>query len=185
MSTASACAYLTGVKVGRLTVQSHAGREGKRHYWNCQCECGAMARVQTCHLTAGSTRSCGCLAKERARETLVQRSTKHGGRYTRLYSIWTGMKKRCHYPKHKYFKNYGAQGITVCDAWRNDFSAFRDWALANGYAPHLTINRDDTTKGYEPSNCNWMTRHEQEQHKWRSDLNRKRVHDAAEDRVAA
>ena len=29
------------------------------------------------------------------------------------------------------------------------------WALANGYAAHLTIDREKNDRGYEPSNCHW------------------------------
>jgi hypothetical protein len=32
--------------------------------WSCLCECGETAIVQTGHLTAGRTSSCGCLKRE-------------------------------------------------------------------------------------------------------------------------
>lgn len=35
--------------------------------------------------------------------------------------------------------------------------AFRAWALANGYASNLTIDRRDNDRGYEPGNCRWVT----------------------------
>ena len=46
-------------------------------------------------------------------------------------------------------------GHRMDPAWRNDFSAFRDWALANGYGPGLSLNRRDKDKGYMPANCRW------------------------------
>ena len=56
------------------------------------------------------------------------------------------------------YKNYGARGIKICDEWKNDFKAFYDWAMSNGYADNLTIDRIDVNGNYEPSNCRWVTK---------------------------
>jgi hypothetical protein len=74
----------------------------------------------------------------------------------RLRNIWYNMKHRCYNPKNIGFKNYGGRGITVCDEWRNDYSAFERWALTNGYAPDLTNDRINNDGNYEPGNCQWI-----------------------------
>ena len=76
---------------------------------------------------------------------------------SRLYHIWEGIKSRCLNPKSKDFHNYGGRGITVCPEWTNDYTKFRDWALNNGYADNLTIDRIENDGNYEPNNCQWIT----------------------------
>lgn len=80
---------------------------------------------------------------------------KHGGSKTRLYTIWINMKSRCYNPKCKEYRWYGAKGIKVCNEWLNDFSAFHEWAISNGYSDKLTIDRENCNGNYEPSNCRW------------------------------
>lgn len=76
----------------------------------------------------------------------------------KLRPVWRGMKNRCFNPKAPKFKYYGARGITVCDEWKENYQAFFDWAMANGYEESLTLDRIDTNGNYEPSNCRWVTR---------------------------
>lgn len=52
---------------------------------------------------------------------------------------------------------YGGRGIVVCDDWKNNFKAFYDWAMANGYNDGLSIDRIDNDKGYSSDNCRWVT----------------------------
>lgn len=42
---------------------------------------------------------------------------------------------------------------------------FRKWALENGYSEELTIDRIDFDGIYEPSNCRWVTRAENNRNK--------------------
>jgi hypothetical protein len=90
---------------------------------------------------------------------------RHGKSNTRLYRVWSRIKVRCYNKKFQHYKSYGGRGIKVCDEWLNDFMAFYNWAMANGYADNLTIDRIDVNGNYEPSNCRWVTNEEQQNNK--------------------
>lgn len=78
---------------------------------------------------------------------------------TRTRSIWHGMKKRCYLPTDTSFHRYGGIGIRVCDRWRDSFAAF----LADmGECPDgMSIDRINSAGDYEPRNCRWATRAQQ------------------------
>jgi len=89
---------------------------------------------------------------------------KHGearsGKETRLYRVWDSMKQRCFNPRDKAYKWYGGRGIIICLEWKNNYSAFKFWAILNGYQEGLTIDRIDNDGNYEPNNCQFITKEE-------------------------
>lgn len=89
----------------------------------------------------------------------VTRSGSHGQSRTSLYRVWKGMRERCHNPNAQNYRFYGGKGIGVCDEWRHDFRVFAKWAQSTGYEPGVVeLDRIDSAKGYEPSNCRWLTK---------------------------
>lgn len=92
----------------------------------------------------------------------------HGMSKTRLYGIWCDMKRRCNNPKNKRYDRYGGRGIRVCEEWANDFQAFHDWAMENGYTDALSIERKNVDGHYSPDNCTWITFAEQQRNTSRS-----------------
>lgn len=66
---------LVGTRVERLLVISRApdrfATSGKKRiYWNCLCDCGNEVEVRSDAITTGTTKSCGCLTKESAKEQI-------------------------------------------------------------------------------------------------------------------
>lgn len=141
---------------GMLTAIKRAGTRNGEVMWLCICNCGKEAVVKSDNLRYGRTRSCGCLRRKNA-EALPRKVT-HGKSRSRLYVAYRGMKDSCYTPSCTNFRKCGACGITVCDEWLNDFQAYYDWAMANGYdenAPRgqSVIYRVDKSKSFSPDNC--------------------------------
>ena len=71
------------------------------------------------------------------------------------------MLDRCSNPNYAEHRYYFDRGISICEDWKNDFLAFKEWSERNGYADNLTIDRIDNAKGYSPDNCRWTTTKQQ------------------------
>lgn len=127
----------------------------------CRCTCGREDFVSWSNLRYGL--STGCRACP-MRRTMTKHAATSGGTEQRVYREWKAMKWRCS-PRNKRRADYFDRGISVCEEWAVSFPAFRDWATANGYEDHLTLDRVDNDGNYGPENCRWATRVQQARNK--------------------
>ena len=74
----------------------------------------------------------------------------------RIGKIFHNMKRRCYNKQSKDYRFYGGKQIEICEEWLSNPLEFEKWAMENGYDDHLTIDRINSNKNYEPSNCRWI-----------------------------
>ena len=137
---------LTGYRNRHITgVSPTHERSGASVVWTCRCDCGHEFTLPARELKhAKSLGHVGCkLTKKQSHP---------------LYSTWRGMLARCHPVTGD--KNYGLRGITVCDEWKDTFTAFlRD--MGEKPSKKHSIERVDVNGNYTKENCVWATPAEQ------------------------
>ena len=66
---------------------------------------------------------------------------------------------RCENQSMRQWRDYGGRGISVCDRWQT----FENFVSDMGEKPNgYTLDRINNEGNYEPNNCRWVTRSEQQ-----------------------
>ena len=97
--------------------------------------------------------SCSCM------RTKIRRKHRdpESGDVHPLYQTYHGIRARCYNPKNKAFVYYGGRGIVLCEEWRTSTAALISWAVNNGWAKGLEVDRVDNDGNYCPTNCEIVT----------------------------
>jgi hypothetical protein len=151
---------LAGMYFGRLFVFSHDESSKKGVRWWCICECGNKKSIASIGLLSGKIRSCGCLRRENTRKMKLTHGHSVNKKQSPEYRSYLKARSRCHDPKDKQYKDYGARGIFMCDEWRNSFENFIV-DMGPKPNPRLTLERIDNEGPYVGWNCKWDTQKHQ------------------------
>lgn len=110
---------------------------------------------------SGRSLSCGCYRRDRSTTHGHSAGKSEKGRnVSRTYTSWHGMLQRCNTKNTPGWENYGGRGIAVCDKWKS----FENFLVDIGECPGTNYSIDrfpSMDSNYEPENCRWATRSEQ------------------------
>lgn len=95
---------------------------------------------------------------------------KHGLYGTTEYNIHKGIIQRCYDVNSPDYERYGKRGIKVCRRWRKGeegLTGIECFLSDVGKRPSVkhSIERMDNDKGYNPKNCRWATKTEQQRNR--------------------
>lgn len=141
----------SGQKIGRLQITTYVG--GSK--WNCICDCGFEFVIHSQSITKQK--------QSRCRYCFYSDKKIHGCSGTPEYQAWKHIMERCYDPDDMMYPNYGGRGIKVCERWKNPKFFVDD--MGKRPTKWHSIDRINVDGSYEPNNCKWATRKEQNNNK--------------------
>lgn len=156
---------LTGTKYGYLTALKYTrtNPKNKMSYWLCKCSCGKEVEVSLGNLRSCHTKSCGCEKTKRGKDNPC---FLHGMRNTKPYKSWCKIKERCYNQNDISYKDYGANGITMSEEFRNNFISFyNEVGDPPDSSSDWSIDRIDNNLGYQSGNLRWASSAQQARNK--------------------
>lgn len=159
-----------GAVFGRLTAMysfamKHGSEKRNRKTWVLRCSCGAEVKSLPRFLFSKETVSCGCFRRDMQMEShgSLERTGRNQEKIL-TYNSWKNMIDRCYNQSAGSFARYGGKGITVARRWHNFGNFLAD--MGERKCRSISIDRYPNNNGnYEPGNCRWATREEQDSNK--------------------
>jgi hypothetical protein len=157
---------LVGRRFGKLTVVSYIRKEAGRasngetrnnYFYLCRCACGSELQIRRWNLITGHTKSCGCF-----KNAPGKRNPNWRGYEGISGKFWSDIRARARKSRRKF-------RLTIRQAWGLFQSQESRCALSGlplvmeseqrlGETEKRTasLDRIDSTKGYEPRNVQWV-----------------------------
>lgn len=151
---------LVGKRFNSLTVIRFIGQDKHRNaLWEVLCDCGIKNISRGTQVKRGVAKTCGCSKGGIHNESLPE---------TVEYRTWRSIFQRCLNSRCKAYSYYGGRGITICARWQGYFG-FNNFLADMGRRPsnEYSIDRINNDGNYEPSNCRWATRSQQQKNRRR------------------
>lgn len=157
-----------GARYGEVTVTGIIlGPFGGVRGVECTCACGAATVIAESSLRHGRTTRCSACGRSKGNRSRIRYPEIEAAHRRRIGGRISAIFGRCNDPDNAQFAQYGGRGVSVYAPWVADRREFMCYltGLTGWDDPHLTIDRIDNDRGYEPGNLRFVSLREQQQNK--------------------